>query len=210
MTNSKIRSKKIVLLGFRGVGKTTLAKRIKNQIGVKCVDLDYLIEKTTGKKISDLVKDFGWEYFRKQETLQLKEVLNSPESLVISCGGGVGVNFVEITDKIFLSQFGYDLDKVSDYGTLQKKLLENYKYKFLITLDEEKLKKRLIKIYKYKEMQEQRPSFGGLIESYLDQVNKDLEVYAKRARRYKHLTRLKIDGSKSLKNQFEQLKAHLN
>ena len=78
---------KIFLVGFMGCGKSTLGKNISTQIGWTFFDLDEYIEKKEGKSISLIFEEQGESYFRKIETICLKELLKF-KSCVISCGGG--------------------------------------------------------------------------------------------------------------------------
>lgn len=77
----------IYLTGFMGSGKSTLAPILANTLGYVHVDIDVEIERTTGKKISEIFRDNGEEYFREIEHRVLERV--SKEShCVISLGGG--------------------------------------------------------------------------------------------------------------------------
>ncbi|MDN3677750.1 shikimate kinase [Flavobacterium paronense] len=80
--------KKVILVGYMAVGKTTIAKLLSEKIGVKYVDLDNLIEEKTNLSISKLFKQKGEIYFRKIEYEIFKEIMENEESLIISTGGG--------------------------------------------------------------------------------------------------------------------------
>jgi pentafunctional AROM polypeptide len=78
----------IVLIGMRGAGKTTLGKFAAHVLGFKFIDIDEYVENLIGKKINDIVKDEGWEAFRRYETESLKEIMShNAFKCVISCGG---------------------------------------------------------------------------------------------------------------------------
>jgi len=80
--------KKVILIGYMAVGKTTIAQLLSEKIGLKYVDLDNLIEKKTNLSISELFKLKGEIYFRKIEHEIFKEILSNDENLIISTGGG--------------------------------------------------------------------------------------------------------------------------
>ena len=80
--------KKVILIGYMAVGKTTIARLLSEKIGVKYVDLDNLIEKKTNLSISELFKQNGEIYFRKIEHEIFKEIIENDENLIISTGGG--------------------------------------------------------------------------------------------------------------------------
>ena len=79
--------KRIVLVGFRGTGKTEIGKRIALLRNEPFIDTDTLIEQRTGRSIPDIFHEDGEKRFRDIE----REVIASlPLSdVVISTGGGV-------------------------------------------------------------------------------------------------------------------------
>ncbi|MEO5777382.1 MAG: shikimate kinase [Flavobacterium sp.] len=80
--------KKVILIGYMAVGKTTIAQLLSEKMKVKCIDLDNLIEEKTSLSISELFKLKGEIYFRKVEHETFKEIITNDESLIISTGGG--------------------------------------------------------------------------------------------------------------------------
>ena len=59
--------KKIILLGYMGCGKSTIAVALSNRIGIPFVDLDKEIEAKVGLSIDAIFKKYGEIYFRKLE-----------------------------------------------------------------------------------------------------------------------------------------------
>lgn len=82
---------KVVLLGYMGVGKSTLGRLLADHLDVKFIDLDSYIEEKEGQSISDLFENKSEIYFRQQETLALNQLLAVPESMILSLGGGTPV-----------------------------------------------------------------------------------------------------------------------
>ena len=80
--------KKVILIGYMAVGKTTIAQLISKRKGVKYVDLDKLIEEKTSLSIAELFKLKGEIYFRKIEHEIFRDIMTNNENLVISTGGG--------------------------------------------------------------------------------------------------------------------------
>lgn len=80
--------KKIILLGYMGCGKSTIAKRLSKIIHIPYVDLDKCIEEKTNLSINAIFKMHGEIYFRKLEREVFIELLDSPENLIIGLGGG--------------------------------------------------------------------------------------------------------------------------
>src|SRR3989338_11478582 len=77
--------KNIVLMGYRGSGKTYTARYLAKNLGRKIVSTDEEIEKKVGK-ISDFVKNNGWEKFRDIESEVIENI--DGNNLIIDCGGG--------------------------------------------------------------------------------------------------------------------------
>lgn len=77
----------IVLLGYMGSGKTTLAKQLAQSFGWSFFDLDQEIERATQSSISELILNKGELYFRKLEREQLEGLLEN-QNFVLSLGGG--------------------------------------------------------------------------------------------------------------------------
>lgn len=69
-------------------GKTTFGEALAEKLGIDFIDLDNFIEKTQGKKISDIFRENGEEHFRKLEKECLEKVTGGNEDCVVACGGG--------------------------------------------------------------------------------------------------------------------------
>ncbi|MFC4740556.1 shikimate kinase [Flavobacterium ponti] len=79
---------KIVLVGYMGVGKTSLGKKLEKKVGFSCYDLDELIEKSENSTIETIFKDKGEVYFRKVEHELFKTFIERDEDFILSLGGG--------------------------------------------------------------------------------------------------------------------------
>lgn len=79
---------KIVLLGYMASGKSTIGQVLAEKKQFPFIDLDEYIEKKEGKTVSEIFELKGEIYFRKQEHIYLKELLEKEENLVLSLGGG--------------------------------------------------------------------------------------------------------------------------
>jgi shikimate kinase len=82
----------IILIGYRGTGKSTIARIISQKLNRKLHVLDALISYSAGMSIQKIVAKWGWERFREMETFQIKHVANRAENTIIDCGGGVVLN----------------------------------------------------------------------------------------------------------------------
>ena len=78
----------IYLIGFMGVGKSSVAKELSKRLDYQLIDTDEEIEDREQASISDIFKSRGEEYFRGLERELIRE-LSSKDNLIVSCGGGI-------------------------------------------------------------------------------------------------------------------------
>ncbi len=78
----------IVLLGYMGSGKSLIGRDLAQERKLEYLDLDDYIENQEKKTISQVFEEKGEIYFRKIESIYLKEVLDIQNNTVISLGGG--------------------------------------------------------------------------------------------------------------------------
>lgn len=86
--------KRVVLTGFMGVGKSSVARHLSNLMRWERKDLDYFIEENEGKKIAAIFELIGENEFRKLETNYLKSILDNSSAKIISLGGGAWISDV--------------------------------------------------------------------------------------------------------------------
>lgn len=79
---------KIILLGYMGCGKSTIAQELSVSIALPFVDLDQYIEDKYGLSIEGIFEQFGEIKFRKMEHEALLELIDTPEAEIIALGGG--------------------------------------------------------------------------------------------------------------------------
>jgi shikimate kinase len=77
----------IVLIGYRGTGKSTVGKAVATRLGRHLVSTDKEIVRRVGSSIPEIVAAHGWEYFRDLESTVCRE-LAGRDNLVIDTGGG--------------------------------------------------------------------------------------------------------------------------
>lgn len=81
-------NRRIVIVGFMGCGKTTVAEALARQLGCQAIDLDSFIEELEGRSPAEIIEQDGEPAFRQIETDALLEVLEKKEVRVIALGGG--------------------------------------------------------------------------------------------------------------------------
>lgn len=79
---------RIVLVGYRGAGKSTVGHLLAESLQLDYISTDGLIEQKISATIMDYVNENGWNAFRKIESAVLAEAL-ALENAVIDTGGGV-------------------------------------------------------------------------------------------------------------------------
>ncbi|MCF3942234.1 shikimate kinase [Oceanobacillus alkalisoli] len=80
-------NKSIILIGFMGVGKTTLGKELARKMQYPFLDIDAEIESKYGMEAVDIFKIHGEKEFRKTEKEMILDACQL-EGKVISIGGG--------------------------------------------------------------------------------------------------------------------------
>ena len=78
----------IVITGFMGSGKTSVARGLARILGCQMLDLDHVIAEREGRTAREIIEQDGEESFREVETRTLHEVLKNSPTGVIALGGG--------------------------------------------------------------------------------------------------------------------------
>jgi shikimate kinase len=81
------RGANLVLIGFRGSGKSTLGRRAARRLGLRFVDTDQLVEAQEGMAVRKIFEEKGEEYFRDAEARAVRSLRGS-RGCVICAGGG--------------------------------------------------------------------------------------------------------------------------
>lgn len=85
----------IILIGFMGVGKSTISRELAFQTSRPELDTDQWIEEREGRTIEEIFAAEGEEYFRDLETALLDE-LGEMKPSIISCGGGMALRELNV------------------------------------------------------------------------------------------------------------------
>jgi shikimate kinase len=78
----------LVLIGYRGTGKSTVARLLAARLGMEVVSLDQEIVREAGRSIPEIVAAHGWLHFRDLESEATKRVC-ARDHIIIDAGGGV-------------------------------------------------------------------------------------------------------------------------
>ncbi len=85
----------IALIGYMGTGKTEVGQLLAEKLGMKFIELDWLIEQEAGKPIPDIFREDGEIAFREREIEATKKIARE-KHCVIACGGGIVLNKINI------------------------------------------------------------------------------------------------------------------
>src|SRR4051812_18623849 len=109
----------IILIGFMGAGKTSLAKILAKKLDFKAIDMDLLIVEKSGRKSdSEIFEKDGELAFREYEILVANEIKDE-QNHVISTGGGIVMNKINID---YLKKNGVVVFLKSSFETAHKRI----------------------------------------------------------------------------------------
>jgi shikimate kinase len=78
----------IIITGFMGSGKTTIARRLAVILDRQMLDLDHVVAEQLGRTAQEIIEQDGEDSFREIETQTLLDVLALGFPAVIALGGG--------------------------------------------------------------------------------------------------------------------------
>ena len=82
----------LILIGYRGTGKTTVAQKLASQLALPVFDSDSEIERQAGRSIAEIFAQDGESVFRDLEESVIADILAESTSLasplVLATGGG--------------------------------------------------------------------------------------------------------------------------
>ncbi len=115
----------IVLIGFMGVGKGKLARKLAAFTGQFAIDTDDLIESLENKTTKRIFEKYGEPHFRKLETKCALWCQNNINNTIISTGGGFYTqqNICSIGKIVYLkADFHYILNELKKDKNYKQKL----------------------------------------------------------------------------------------
>jgi shikimate kinase len=110
----------ILLIGYRGSGKTSVGKLLAAKLGVEFVDTDQLVVMRAGKTIKEIFELQGESAFRDLESAVLEDAIRWLDDRVIATGGGMVLR--ESNRKLMLASGAYRVYLKSDPATLHARI----------------------------------------------------------------------------------------
>src|SRR5438105_11355702 len=130
----------IVLVGLMGAGKSTVGRRLAEELELPFVDADHEIEAAAGKTIPEIFADHGEAYFRDGERKVIARLLDGGAA-VLATGGGAYVN--NATRELIRSK-GISVWLKADLPLLMRRVSRRSNRPLLKTDDPEAVMRRLI------------------------------------------------------------------
>ncbi len=107
----------LILIGMPTAGKSTVGVILAKLLGMEFLDTDLLIQKQTGQKLAEIIRDRGVEGFIQTEAAVLAGV--EAENCVIATGGSAVYDAAAMRH---LKSTGTVIYLALDYGTLRARL----------------------------------------------------------------------------------------
>jgi shikimate kinase len=79
----------IILIGYRGTGKSSVGRGLAERLQRPFYDTDDLVEAADGRSIREVVAERGWPFFRQMEKKIIHDLAGRPEGVVATGGGAV-------------------------------------------------------------------------------------------------------------------------
>jgi len=111
-------AKNIILIGFMGVGKGSVARAIVEQTGIVALDTDDIIESMENRRIKMIFEEEGEAYFRKLEQRVAAWLEADVKHTLISTGGG----FFKVKN---LKKIGTVVLLHTDFDTIHRRIIEH-------------------------------------------------------------------------------------
>jgi shikimate kinase len=127
--------KNIILVGFMGTGKTTIATAVANRLKMRYVSTDNLIEKKENRTINEIFQKSGEDYFRGVESAVIRDV-SCMEGLVVDTGGGA---VIREENMAYMKSGGIVICLTADEETIMGRT-KKYKHRPLLNVEDPKRK----------------------------------------------------------------------
>jgi shikimate kinase len=111
----------LVLIGYRGTGKSSVGARLAEVLKRPFVDLDQVLVREAGRSVADIVAQGGWAEFRQLEK-ELVARYRVTRGLVLATGGGV---VLDLNNVAALQENGIIIWLTADPAVIQARLAQD-------------------------------------------------------------------------------------
>lgn len=125
--------KNIILVGFMGSGKTTVAIELSHRLNMTYLSIDDMIEKDEKATINEIFSKKGEDHFRDVETACLKRACAS-DNAIIDAGGGV---VLKDENWAIMKECGITICLTADEETIMART-KKYKHRPLLNVEDPK------------------------------------------------------------------------
>lgn len=155
----------IYIIGFMGVGKTTISAKLSAKLNIPHIDIDKEIERRENMSISQIFEINGENYFRKIERKVLKGI---EKNHIVSCGGGT----ILFNNMQYIKSKGVSIYLKASTKLLFKRLKNNKDKRPLIKALKNKELEKFIKesLLRRKDIYEQATYIVDVEEKTIDQI----------------------------------------
>ena len=163
-----MKTNNIILIGFMGVGKGSIAREIVQNSSYIALDTDDLVESMENKRVKKIFQEDGEEYFRNLEKDIALWLEKSVQNTLISTGGGFYKvkNLKKIGTIVLLdSPFEKILKRIQEHPNAKAKLRKRP------LLSDLKAAKQLYK--------QRRPEYLALADIVIDVTDKSVQECTK-------------------------------
>ena len=108
----------IILIGYRGTGKTSVGRKLAEKLKAPFYDTDQMIVDHIGKTIKQWVEEKGWESFRQEEKAVIRAI-SSLDFGIIALGGGA---VMDPENRDVLRQKGLIVWLTADIQTIMERM----------------------------------------------------------------------------------------
>jgi Shikimate kinase len=129
--------KNIILTGFMGSGKTTIAFELSHRLNMRYISTDDLIEKREKCTINEIFTRKGEDYFRDIEAAIVRDAC-SMENVIIDLGGGA---VIRDENWVSIKASGVSICLTADEDTIMERT-KKYKHRPLLNVEDPKQKIR--------------------------------------------------------------------
>ena len=166
-------NKNLVLIGMMGSGKSIIGSLLSENLNLEFKDVDSIIEKEAGFKISEIFKKKGENYFRKLEEKITLQLLKS-QNTIVSLGGGGFIN-KNIRNQVLKNHLSFWLNW--ENSTLINRIIKSKKRPIAFNSSVNEIKKMIMDRSKLYSMANFRVNCENLSKNKI--VNKIKDIYEK-------------------------------